>query len=150
VLAVAQRLDQRLRLHRRAVLRARHVERVDALGDRRLVRVHLEVEPVLSTKLVAVCQQLAEVPRRVDVQQRERRLRRVERLARDVQHARRVLAAGEQQHRPFELRDDLAQDMDALRLELAQVRQRHLRASTISRTAAAQPHDRVTPAPPWP
>ena len=44
-------------------------------------------------------------------------LARPERLRGEVQHDDGVLAAGEQQHRPLELGDDLADDVDGLALE---------------------------------
>ena len=56
------------------------------------------------------------------MQQRERRLRGKERLARQVQQHRGVLADRIEQHRPGGLAGDLAQDVDALGLEGLQVR----------------------------
>ncbi len=47
--------------------------------------------------------------------------RRVERLAREVQQDRGVLAAGEQQHAALELGGHLADHVDGLRLECAEV-----------------------------
>src|SRR3546814_19826327 len=53
----------------------------------------------------------------VHMEQGERHLARPERLDGEVQHDGRILAAGEQQRRPFELRGDLAQDVDRLAFE---------------------------------
>jgi len=53
----------------------------------------------------------------VDVHERERELRRPERLLGEAQDDDRVLAAGEQQARPLTLGCDLAQDVDGLVLE---------------------------------
>jgi hypothetical protein len=63
----------------------------------------------------------AELPRGVHVQQRERRPRRKERLAREMQHDRAVLADRVQHHRPLGLGDRLAQDVDAFGFEALQV-----------------------------
>ena len=57
------------------------VERVDAARDALRVQVHEQVEAVLVAPSVAERVHLPELPRRVDVQQRERRLRGRERLA---------------------------------------------------------------------
>src|SRR4029079_17238920 len=72
---------------------------------------------------VAIGEDLREVEARVDVHDRERDRRRRERLARERQHDRGVLAAGEEQARPRHLRGHLAKDEDALGLEGAQVAQ---------------------------
>src|SRR5690606_23196355 len=62
-------------------------------------------------------------PGRIDMEQRERRRRWVERLARQVQHDRAVLADRIEHHRVVRLGDNLAHDMDALGLEAVEVRQ---------------------------
>ena len=66
---------------------------------------------------------LVEIVPGVDVHHRERQSGRREGLDRQVQHDDRVLAAGEQQYRPFELGGHLADDVDRLGLERAQVAQ---------------------------
>ena len=88
-----------------------------------VVDVHeqLDAEPLRGR--VAERDHLAELPGRVDVQQRERRLGRIERLHRQVQQHRAVLADRIQHHRPFALGDHLAQDVDALGFEALQVRE---------------------------
>ena len=71
---------------------------------------------------------LLELVAGVDVQQRERDRARIERLLRQPEQDRRVLADRVEHHRPLELGDDLAQDVDALGFERAQVvepRRRH-------------------------
>ena len=73
--------------------------------------------PELLDPAVAVGEDLGEVEAGVDVHDRERDPRRRERLAREVQHHDRVLAAREQQARPLHLGGDLAEDVDALGLE---------------------------------
>jgi hypothetical protein len=57
------------------------------------------------------------------MEERERRLRRVERLLREVQHRAAVLADRVEHHRPLGDRDDLAHDVDRLGLEPLQVRE---------------------------
>ena len=59
--------------------------------------------------------------------------RRPERLLGQAQHHDRVLAAGEQQHRPLELGRDLADDVDRLGLELVEVGQ-HVRLGHTERS----------------
>ena len=104
-------------VQRRAV-----IERVDALLDALRVLVHDQVEAVLGGCVAELVHRL-ELPRRVDVHQRERRLRRVERLERQVQHHRAVLADRVQHRRSLRLRHRLAHDLDRLGLEPLQVGQ---------------------------
>jgi hypothetical protein len=72
---------------------------------------------------VAVLDHLGELERRVHVHQRKRQPPGRKRLARDVQHDRRVLADGKQHHRVFTLGDDLAHDVNALGFELLKMRE---------------------------
>src|SRR5690606_10758366 len=67
---------------------------------------------------------LAELPRAVHVQQRDRRTRRVEGLEQQVQQHRTVLAHRIQHHRIGEPGRCLAQDVDAFGLEAVEVGQR--------------------------
>jgi len=62
-----------------------------------------------------------ELPHRVDMQGRERGLARIEGLQRQMQEQRRVLADRIEQNRLIELRRSLAHDVDALRLQLAEI-----------------------------
>ncbi len=77
----------------------------------------------LGHKSVAELEHLGEVVAGVDVHDREREARRPEGLLGQAQQHDRVLAAGEQQHRPFELGGDLAHDEDRLRLERVEMGQ---------------------------
>ena len=77
--------------------------------------------PIDAGVAVAELDHLAELVGRVDVQQRERNRARIERLLRQPQQHRRVLADRVEHHRPLELGDHLAHDVDALGLERAQV-----------------------------
>ena len=79
--------------------------------------------PSRLTQLSRVCEHLGEVVAGVDLQHRERDLRRVERLLGQPQHDDGVLAAGEHQDRLLELGRDLAEDVDRLRLQLVELAQ---------------------------
>jgi hypothetical protein len=81
---------------------------------------HDQLYAGVSDRFVAKCDHLVEVVAGVDVHDRESHLRRPERLTRQVQHHDRVLAAGEQQHRTFELAGDFTQDVHRLVLEVAE------------------------------
>ncbi len=105
-------------VHRRAM-----VERVDAPLDAIGVLVHEQLHADFLGHLVAELVHGPELPRRVHVQQRERRHRRVEGLRRQAQHHRAVFTDRVQHHRLLRLRDRLTEDMDALGLEPLQVGQ---------------------------
>ena len=79
--------------------------------------------PASCDELVAGLQHLVEVVPGVDMHHRERQAARPERLERQMQHDDGVLAAGEQQHRPLELRGHLPNDVDGLGLQRAQMAQ---------------------------
>ena len=66
---------------------------------------------------------LAKFERRVDMQEGERRLTRGKCLDREMGHHRRVFANRVEHHGVVEFRCYLADDMDALRLQLLQVSQ---------------------------
>ncbi len=66
---------------------------------------------------------LLEFPACVDVQHRKWQLARKEGFARQMQHHGRILADGIEHHRVTELGGDLADDVDAFRLQLFQMRQ---------------------------
>ena len=115
---------RRLGLHHLGVDRGRVVDRVDAARHAVLVGVHDEVEAQLARGAIAEGDHVAELPGGIDVQQRERRLGRIERLARQMQQHRGVLADRIEQHRRAELRRRLAEDVDALRLQQVEVAER--------------------------
>ena len=77
----------------------------------------------LATYVVAQLDHLAELPGGVHVHQRKRRLGGIERLHRQVQHHGRVFADRVQHHRVFELGGHLADDVNALRFELLEMRE---------------------------
>ncbi|MNQ56294.1 hypothetical protein D3C85_704140 [compost metagenome] len=98
-------------------------EGVDALGDAFRIDVGDQVQAQLGDHLVAEAVHLLEFPLGVDVHHRERQLAREEGLARQVQHHGGVFTDGVQHHRVIELGGHLADDVDAFRLQLFQMRQ---------------------------
>src|SRR5262249_4479172 len=121
---VVERLLQPLRLPHVGVQRRPVLEGVDAQLQADWVLPHQQLHPGGNGHLVAELVHRAELPGRVDVQQREWRSRRVERLARQVQQDAAVLAHRVEHHRPLRLGNRLPHDVDALRLETLQVAQR--------------------------
>jgi hypothetical protein len=87
------------------------------VGHRGDDQLHAE----LGDALVAELQHVGEVQPGVDVHDREGDAGRRERLAGQLQHHDRVLAAGEEQHRALELRGHLADDVDGLGLQRLQL-----------------------------
>jgi hypothetical protein len=85
--------------------------------------VDQKLDPVLFREAVAKLDHFAELPRRIDVQERKRRLARPESLAGQVRHHRRVLADRVEHDRVIELGGDFANDVNALGLELPEVRE---------------------------
>ena len=107
-----------LGVHGRAV-----IERIDLALHAIRVDVDQQVHPRAGRRAVAERVHVAELPRRVHVEQRKRRRARIERLAREVEHHRAVLAHRVEHDRPLALRDGFAHDVDALRLERLEVAQ---------------------------
>ena len=123
-----QAVEQRRRLEQRAAALRAEGERLRAGVERLLVGVHDQAGADFRGIPVAEGDHLPELVAGVDVQQRERNRAGIERLLRQAEQDRRVLADRVEHHRPLELGDDLAQDVDALGLERAQVveaRRRH-------------------------
>jgi hypothetical protein len=83
-----------------------------------------ELGAQLGREAVAVRDHLVEVVPRVDVHEGERHRRGAERLTREMCEHDRVLAAAEQHDGALELGGDLADDVDGLRLQRLQVRDR--------------------------
>ncbi len=116
-----QRVEQRLGLERAAAALRADQKRLRPVGDRLGVGVHDQPRADLGGVPVAELDHLAELVGRVDVQQRKRDRARVERLLREPQQHRRVLADRIEHHRPLELGDHLAHDVNALGLERPEV-----------------------------
>jgi hypothetical protein len=100
-------------------------------GQAGLVLPHPQVEAAARDERVAELVHGAELPRGVDVEQRERQRRGRERLLGQPHQHRRVLADRVQHHRPLELGHHLAQHVEALGLELAQVREARRRGRRV-------------------
>ena len=96
-------------------------ERIDAGGLRVRIDVHDQSQIERRDHLVAEFDHLAKLPRGVDMEQRKRDARRIKRLLRETQHHRAVLADRVQHHRPLAFSDGLAENLDALGLEIFQV-----------------------------
>ena len=116
-----ERVEQRPRLEQAAAALRADRERLRAGCDRVGVRVDDQPRADFLRVAVAELDHLPELVRRVDVQERERNRPRIERLLRQAQQHRRVLADRVQHDRPLELGDDLAHDGDAFRFERAEV-----------------------------
>ena len=114
-------VEQRLGLQQAAAALRADLERLRAVGDRFLVGVDDEPRADLLGHPVAELDHLAELVGGVDVEQRKRNRTGVERLLRQPQQHRRVLADRIEHHRPFELGHDLAHDVDALGFQGAQM-----------------------------
>ena len=97
------------------------LERLRAVADRLFVGVDDQPRADGVGHLVAERDHLLELVGRVDVEERERNRAGVERLLRQAQHARGVLADGVEHHRPLELGHHFPKDLDALGLERAQM-----------------------------
>ena len=99
---------------------ARFVQVLDddaAALDRVFQRAHDEPLAQVFRQLVAARDHFREIVLGVDMHQRERKLRRTERLLREAQHHDGILAAGKQQRGIFALRRDLAHDVDGFALQ---------------------------------
>ena len=120
---LVQGLLESLGLHHVGVLGAAVGERVDALGDAVRVDVGDQVQAHFLDHPIAEPVHLLEFPAGVHVHHREGQLAGEEGLAGQVQHDRGILADRVQHHRVIELGGHLADDVDAFRLQLFQVRQ---------------------------
>ena len=120
-LVLGERLLQTVGLHDVGVLLAAEVEGVHPHRDAILVDVLDQLALEIGLDLVAVPIHVLELPGRVDVQQREGQGARRERLLRQAKHDRGVLPDRVHHDRVVELRRGLADDLNALRFELAEL-----------------------------
>ena len=102
-------------------------------GDPVLVDMDDQIEAQFARGAIAEGDHVAKLPGRVDVQQRKRRPGRIERFARQVQQHGGILADGVEQHRPAELRGSLTENVDALRFQQIEMRQRRGHATASAR-----------------
>jgi hypothetical protein len=93
------------------------IERVDPARQRLGIAVDQQFHSRRRRRPLAQFVHRLELPSRIDMEQRERRCRREERLLREMQHYCRILADRIQHHRTHRLGDDFAQDVDAFGLE---------------------------------
>src|SRR5579883_1363217 len=122
IAAGIERLLQRVGLHHPVVSDAVVVERVDVVAQAVGVGVYPEIEPEPRRGGVAEGDHVTEFPLRVDVQQRKRQAARKERLARQVQQNRRILADRVEQHRAFRLGHRFPHDVDAFGFQRVEMR----------------------------
>ena len=120
---VIECLLQGLGLHDVGVERGAVVQWVDVLLDPLGVDVDQQIHPGLLGHVVPEVVHRLELPAGVDVQEREGRRARVERLPGQVQHHRRVLPDRVQHHRVLGLRHHLPDDVHRLGLEPVEVGQ---------------------------
>jgi len=118
-----QSLLQALGLHDIGMLGAAVGERVNPLCHAVRVDVSDQVQAQLGDHLVAKAVHLLEFPLGIDMHHRKRQLAREKRLASKVQHHGGIFTDRVQHHRVIELGGHLADDVDAFRLQLFQVRQ---------------------------
>src|SRR5580765_7526732 len=107
---LVERLLQRLGLHHLGMQRRARSDRVDAALKSFLVDMNDQFQPEAPYRRVAKFDHLAELPHRVDMEQRQRKLRGMERLPRKMQQNVRALADRIHQYRVAEFGRDLAQD----------------------------------------
>ena len=121
---IAARSEGRLErhgFHRMGVIGAM-LERIDVLPAGLLVGIADQLHAKRLHHRVAEGDHVAEFPLGIDMQQRERRLGRIEGLHGEMKHHRRILADRVQHHRIAALRRNLADDVDALGLKALQMR----------------------------
>ena len=112
-----ERLAQRHRLHDVGVrVRSMH-ERADAVAHAVLVDVDEQIEAELARHLVAKLDHLTELPGRIDMEKRERRLGGIESLNGQMHEHGGILAHGIEHHRLGEGRRHLAENVDRLGFE---------------------------------
>ena len=116
-LKVVQRLLQRGRFHDVGMFFRAMIERVDVLCTSLGVGPDFQVETVLATELIAEFDHRPELPGCIDVQKREGEPSGVERLLCQPQHHGRILADRVKHHGSLELRGNLADDVNTLRLK---------------------------------
>src|SRR5690606_3383667 len=131
---LVQSLQKPLSLHHISVHFAAVSERTNTLLNAFFIDVNPQVDIVLLRDGVAECDHLTKLPGRVDVEQWEGDLGRIERLARYVQHGARILSDTVEHDRIVELCSHLAHDVNAFCLELPQVG-KLLRSNQLVRVA---------------
>ena len=116
-----ERVEQRARLEETAAALGAQDVGLSAVGNRLGVRVHDQPGADLGRVAIAKLDHFAELVCGVDVEQRERNGPRIKRFLGQTEEHRRILADRVEHDRALELGGDLANDVDALRLERAQM-----------------------------
>lgn len=88
------------------------VEGIDALFDAFLIDIFDELQAVLLHGFIAEADHFLELPRRIDMEERERRFFRIKGLQSQVKHDRTVFADGIEHDRLFTFRSDFADDVN--------------------------------------
>lgn len=88
------------------------VKGIDALFDPFLIDVFDELQTVLLHGFIAEADHFLELPRRIDMEERERRLFRIKGLEGQVKHDRTVLADRIEHDRLFTFRGNFADDVN--------------------------------------
>ncbi len=96
-------------------------ERIDPLIDPFLINVNQQIKAVFGRDAVAKLDHFPELPGGVHMHQRKGRPSRVEGLARQVQHDRRILTDRIEHYRILEFGGNFANDVDTFRFQLFQV-----------------------------
>ncbi|MNR13136.1 hypothetical protein D3C85_1295240 [compost metagenome] len=117
-----QRLLQGVGLHRLGMGRRTRGDRADPARQGLVIGVDQQPRAIEARHMVAVGDHVPKLPRRIHVQQRERRRARIEGLGRQVQQDAGILADRIHHDRVARRRRHLAQDLDRLGLKLAQMR----------------------------
>ena len=112
-----ERLLQRFGFHHVRVHGGAGRDRADAVRDALLVDVDDQVEAEPLCRLVAERDHVPELPRGVDMHEREGQWRRMKRFHRKLQHDARILADRVEHHRVLEFGGHLANDLDRLGFE---------------------------------
>src|ERR1044071_7087125 len=112
-----KRLLQRFGFHHMSVHRRPGRDRTDTVRNAFLIDIDNQVEAEPLCRLVAESDHVPELPRRVDMHERERQWRRMKCLYRKVKHHARILANRVEHHRVLELRDHFANDLNRLGFE---------------------------------
>ena len=137
VLARSERLLQPNCLREVGVLSTAVIKWIDARRACLFIHMHSYIKPeFLHRVLLAELVHFLKLPRRVNVQQWKRKLRREECFARKLQQHARILAYRIQHHWPFETRHNLTKNEDRLSLKFAKMRE----GAEHWRSAANQGH----------
>jgi len=118
-----ERLLQRFGFHDMGMALAAVIERINICCDAFRIDPFDHLGAGICNSAIAKLDHLAKLPRRIDMQKRERDLAWVEGLARQMKQNGGVLADRIQHDWPLKLRDDLPKDLNRFGLKLLEVGQ---------------------------